>query len=60
MNEAANFFSANSKALVGIAVVSALLIILFAIAKNRSGKLDERAGKTSEKVFDKMDAEIDK
>lgn len=60
MNEATNFFSANSKALLGIAVVGGLLIALFILSKNRGKKLDERAGQTSDKVFDKMDAEISK
>lgn len=60
MNEATNFFSANAKALLGIAVVGGLLIALFILAKNRGKKLDERAGKTSDKVFDKMDAEVGK
>lgn len=60
MNEATNFFSANAKALLGIAVVGGLLIALFMLAKNRGKKLDERAGQTSDKVFDKMDAEVGK
>lgn len=60
MNEATNFFSANAKALLGIAVVGGLLVALFILTKNRGKKLDERVGKTSDKVFDKMDAEVDK
>lgn len=60
MNEATNFFSANAKALLGIAVVGGLLIALFILAKNRGEKLDKRAGQTSDKVFDKMDAEVGK
>lgn len=60
MNEATNFFSANAKALLGIAVVGGLLIALFILAKNRGEKLDKRAGQTSDKVFNKMDAEIEK
>lgn len=60
MNEGTNFFASNAKALVGIAVVSALLVIVFSIAKNRAKDTDERAGKTTQKTFDKLEKEIDK
>lgn len=60
MNEGTNFFASNAKALVGIAVVSALLVLVFSIAKNRAEDTDERAGKTTQKTFDKLDKEIDK
>ena len=60
MNEGTNFFASNAKALVSIAVVSALLVVVFSIAKNRAKDTDEKAGKTTQNVFNKLDTEIDK
>lgn len=58
MNEGTNFFASNAKALVGIAVVSALLVIVFSIAKNRAEDTDKRAGETTQKTFEKLEEEI--
>ena len=60
MNEGTNFFASNAKALVGIAVVSALLVIVFLISKNRATDTDEKAAKITKKTFEKLDTEISK